>query len=373
MKYRKASIRPADINTVLVLSGGGARGAYQVGVIRQLLKMGGKFDMVVGSSIGALNGVLLSEFTLKGLPPQEIAIQLEKAWSTFHRFMTLNWSGFFKNIFTLSNIVSIYTNKYIKKALCQYIPAERKFSDYTRCQLSVTGTNLSRKKLQIFDFNSATPVVEAVLASMAYPVAFPAVNIEGEIIIDGGALSNAPLKEAIQWGASEIYLVFLRPLSVIKGLVVDEIIIDDMRINIRNRNNPAKDDQKDIILQKNRRTNYFTSKSRKKNISAMEVIDEFLDMAAKRLMYGDLKYAEKTKQLIDLINKYHHNLPAGFIKEIKQLFDLKHKGGKKIINVTEIAPVKALRPPGIRGFAQKKAIGDIMRRGEEDTRKMLQV
>ena len=55
--------------------------------------------------------------------------------------------------------------------LSYYIPAERRFSDYRECQLSVTATNLTRKCGHIFDFNSEVPVVEAVLASMAYPVA----------------------------------------------------------------------------------------------------------------------------------------------------------------------------------------------------------
>ncbi|MFP4016030.1 MAG: patatin-like phospholipase family protein [Halanaerobiales bacterium] len=372
MKYRKMSIEPADINTAIVLTGGGAKGAYQVGVIKQLLKMGVNFDMVTGTSIGALNAALLSEFVQKGLSPAQIAAQLESAWLSFQNFMTLNWSGFLKNIFTLSNISSIYTNKYIKKALCQYIPTQRSFSDYTKCQLSITGTNLSRKELQIFDFNSTIPVVDAVLASMAYPVAFPAVNIEGEIVIDGGALSNAPLKEAIQWGARNIYLVFLRPLSIIKEFDISNIILDGMKVDIRNLNTPADIvDEGNTMLEKKGIFNDHTSKSKKKNYSALEVIDEFLDMAVNRLMYGDLKHAEKTNQLIDLINKYQHMLPSGFIRELRHLFGLKYKGGKRVIKVTRIAPIKVLKPPGLRGFNQQKAIRDIMQQGEEDTRKAI--
>ena len=43
----------------LVLSGGGAKGAYQVGVLRGLLELGASIDMVAGASIGALNGAVL--------------------------------------------------------------------------------------------------------------------------------------------------------------------------------------------------------------------------------------------------------------------------------------------------------------------------
>ena len=330
MKYRKMSaVPPADINTALVLSGGGAKGAYQVGVIKQLFKMNINFDLVTGSSIGALNAALLSEFIHRGMSKEEICISLEKAWLGFHHFMSPNWLDFLKNIFSPLAISSIYTNKYVKKVIKKYIPVNRSFSDYKECQLSVTGTNLSRWNLEIFDFNSSTPVVDAVLASMSYPAAFPAVNINNDFYIDGGALSNAPLKESIQWGSRNIYMVFLRPLSMIKG------------------KEPGTEDSK---------------------YSALEVVEEFLDMSANRLMYGDLKRAEKINQVINLLNKYQHQLPRSFVREIRQLYGLKYKEGKRVIKIVQIAPEKVLRPPGLSGFDQKEAIKEIIRRGEEDTR-----
>ncbi len=328
MKYRKLSTEPSDINTALVLSGGGAKGAYQVGVVKQLYEMGISFDLISGTSIGALNGALMSEFIHRGLSSQEMCIRLEKAWLGFQKFLSINWSGFFRNILSPSKIPSVYTNKYIKKTLYKYIPANRRFSDYTKCQLSVTGTNLSCRELQIFDFNSKVPVVEAVLASMSYPVAFPAVNIDGDIIIDGGALSNAPLKEAIQWGARNIYLVFLQPLKMEKGKILD-----------------AGEDY-----------------------SALEVVGEFLDMVANRLMYGDLKRAEQINQVINLLNKYQHRLPKNFVREMRQLYGLKYKGGKRVIEIKQISPGKVLIPPGLRGFQQQNAIKDIIKKGEEDTK-----
>lgn len=329
MKYRKLSTEPSDINTALVLSGGGAKGAYQVGVVKQLYEMGISFDLISGTSIGALNGALLSEFIHEGLSNRETCFRLEEAWLGFQRFLSINWSGFLRNIICPSKIPSVYTNKYIKKTLYKYISVNRKFSDYTKCQLSITGTNLSTKELQIFDFNSTTPVVEAVLASMSYPVAFPAVDIDGDIIIDGGALSNAPLKEAIQWGARNIYLVFLRPLNMIKGKVQGSC------------------------------EDYY---------SALDVVEEFLDMATNRLMYGDLKRAEQINQVIELLNKYQHRLPKNFVREMRQLYGLKYKEGKRLIKIKQISPGKVLSPPGLKGFKQKNAIKDIIQKGKEDTK-----
>lgn len=331
LKYRKIGQEAADINTALVLSGGGARGAYQAGVIRQLLKMGISFDLLVGSSIGALNAALLAEFIYNKLDRREIAGLLEEAWYSFRNFLTLNCPGFINNLFCPFRIPSIYTNREIRRVLSYYIPAERRFSDYRECQLSVTATNLTRKCLHIFDFNSEVPVVEAVLASMAYPVAFPAIRIGGDYYVDGGALSNAPLKEAIQWGAREIYLVFLRPMEMIIRGAYDE-------------------------------ESYYP---------ALKVIEELLDLATHHLMYGDLKQAEKINKVIDLLNRYQHRLPHGFVREIQELFGLKYGRGKRVINITRIAPAVPLDPPGLRGFRNIKAIKRIMEQGEEDAKTAL--
>lgn len=331
LKYRKIGQEAADINTALVLSGGGARGAYQAGVIRQLLKMGISFDLLVGSSIGALNAALLAEFIYNKLDRREIAGLLEEAWYSFRNFLTLNCPGFINNLFCPFRIPSIYTNREIRRVLSYYIPAERRFSDYRECQLSVTATNLTRKCLHIFDFNSEVPVAEAVLASMAYPVAFPAIRIGGDYYVDGGALSNAPLKEAIQWGAREIYLVFLRPMEMIIRGAYDE-------------------------------ESYYP---------ALKVIEELLDLATHHLMYGDLKQAEKINKVIDLLNRYQHRLPHGFVREIQELFGLKYGRGKRVINITRIAPAVPLDPPGLSGFRNIKAIKRIMEQGEEDARTAL--
>ena len=190
LKYRKIGREAAIINTALVLSGGGAGGLSGRGN-QAIIEMGIDFDLLIGTSIGALNAALLAEFIYRKLDRGEIAEQMEKAWYKFGKFMTLNCPAFINNLFTPFRIPSIYTNREIKKVLQAYIPPERRFSDYRTCQLSVTGTNLSRKRLDIFDFNSEVPVDRAVLASMAYPVAFPAIRIKGDYYVDGGALSNA--------------------------------------------------------------------------------------------------------------------------------------------------------------------------------------
>ncbi|MEJ6951829.1 patatin-like phospholipase family protein [Natronospora cellulosivora (SeqCode)] len=328
MKFRKFASEHANIRTSLVLSGGGAKGAYQVGAIKSFLENDICFDLIVGSSIGAMNGALLAEFILQGMNNKEIYQRLRGFWLGLNNILTFNWWGFIKNILTPVRIPSIYTNVVLRKILNQYIPDCRSFSDYTKCQLSLTGTNLNKKKLKYFDFNSTAPVIDALLASMSYPVAFPAVKINNDFYIDGGALSNAPLKEAILWGSKDVYVVFLQPLSIIEGEI---------------------------------------SEGDKEYLSAIELIEEFIELASNQLMYGDLEDVKKINGLINLINKYQYSLPKSFLKEIRELFDLRFKDKKKYIRIHEIAPDKVLDPPGLKGFCDAKGIEGIMKKGEEDT------
>lgn len=319
---------PASINTALVLSGGGAKGAYQVGVIVQLMKYGIDFNLVTGSSIGAFNGALLAEFINTGLDRRSIGKKMKDVWLEVNNFISFNWSGFLCNLCNPLDIPSIFSNNMIKKTLMKYIPSSRKFSDYTVCQLSITATNLTKKKLEIFDYNSSVSVIKAVLASMAYPVGFPVVQIKDDFYIDGGALSNTPLKEAILWGSENIYIVFLTPLSLIEG--------DSER------------------------------EEEKNSFSAVEVIEEFIELASNNLMYGDLKRAAKINRLIKLINRYENKLPDKFLMDLRNLFNLKYGEGKRVINIKKIAPRHLLIPPGLTGFDNNTAIKEIMQKGEED-------
>ena len=67
-----------EMKVGLVLSGGGAKGAYQVGVLKALLELGARVDMVAGASIGALNGAVLAS-----APSLEIGVErLENLWMT---------------------------------------------------------------------------------------------------------------------------------------------------------------------------------------------------------------------------------------------------------------------------------------------------
>lgn len=334
MKFRKTEGKSkAPIKSALVLSGGGAKGAYQVGVIEELLQEKVSIDLITGSSIGAFNGALLAEFINSGMSSRNIEKTLNHIWKEVKDFLKINWQGFLNNILTPLDFPSLFTNEAIAELLKNYIPENRKFKDYTRCQLSITGTNLSNYELDTFDYNSKVSVHEAVLASMAYPAALPAVDIDGDYYIDGGTLNNAPLKEAILWGAEFIYVVFLTPIATISG-----------------PDHPQED---------------------KNKFSALDVIGDLIDLATDKLMYGDLKNANKINNLIKLLNKYRKQLPEEFFNQICKLYGLKTDTGKKILQIISIAPENFLKPPGVMGFKNSEALQNIIKKGKKDTRKIL--
>ncbi|MFW6381137.1 MAG: patatin-like phospholipase family protein [Bacillota bacterium] len=332
MKMRQLGQRPASIRTALVLSGGGAKGAYQIGVIRGLICRGIKPDLIVGSSIGAFNGALLAECIKMGLPAEDICQRLAGAWSRVGRFLRLNWEELFKKLLNLQPLAlsSVYSTKEVSRLFRDYVSPGRSFHEYYESQLSVIGTNLDKKSSQVFDFNSQIAVEQAVMASMAYPVAYPSQKIGPDHYIDGGALNNAPLKEAILWGAREIYLVFLTPLSEIEtGEPVD----------------PGLEDREQL--------------------SALEVMDRFLELAGTHLMYADFRKARRINHLLRLLNRYEPELPAGFVDELCDLFKLKKGEGKRLVKIHQIAPETTLKPPGTIGFDQDQLLQDLIKKGEQ--------
>ncbi len=321
----------------LVLSGGGARGAYQIGIIETLLEHDIRPSLVAGSSIGAFNGGLLAEALLQDddilATFQDISHQ---AWDELSEIIKFNFHGFCRTFPNIKNISSILDPSILCNVLRSNFPVDRVLSDYKDCHLFVTATNLTEKKSLIFDNMANIQVRKAILASMTFPAAFPAMKMGDDFYIDGGALNNTPLKEVILQGAKRIFVVILRPPEVFET---------------------AKE--------------YSLGDIYEQTLPAYQVLLDFYDMATAHLMYGDLKKAEKINKLIKIINKYYDSLDSEFLEELKNLFGLENYRKKKVIKIIKIYPKKELDPPGTVGFADQEAIRNLIGKGKEDCRKVL--
>lgn len=196
------------IRRALVLSGGGGRGAYQVGVWRRLQELQWMPDMVCGTSIGAINGALIGS----GWD----ADQMQQLWGRLHEkkvFKISAWRQFKYRVNKLlgrhPNWPALMDNTPAREMLTEVIDLQRLRLDQPR--VVVAATNVCRSRLEYFSGDTLT--VEHILASCSIPVVFPWCEIDGELYWDGGVMANTPIAPAIAAGATEILVVLMAPLA----------------------------------------------------------------------------------------------------------------------------------------------------------------
>jgi len=153
----------------LALSGGGARGLAEVGVLQAIDECGLKPSCISGTSIGAVIGSLYAA----GMKPTAM-LEL------------LSGKGFL-NLFRLKpSLLGLLGMKYLQEVLDKNLPAT---FEELQIPLHVFATNLA--KGSCVDFHSGE-LRRPILASASIPILFEPVEINGEMYVDGGVLNNLP-------------------------------------------------------------------------------------------------------------------------------------------------------------------------------------
>jgi NTE family protein len=216
--------------TVLVLQGGGALGAYQVGVYEALAEAGVEPDWVVGTSIGAINAGLIA-----GSPKGERVDRLCEFWKrvqhgpAFSQFLPAWMAAAARNAVAVSTGVpsffqpqpaaflsphlplgtedaGYYTTRPLMETLEELIDFDQLNSGDVR--LTVGASNVRTSEMHYFDSRDMEIDARHILASGALPPAFPAVRIDGELYWDGGILSNTPVEVVFDDNPRRDSLVF---------------------------------------------------------------------------------------------------------------------------------------------------------------------
>jgi predicted acylesterase/phospholipase RssA len=212
--YRLARRSPGWYGyTAFVLSGGGARGALQVGAVRALLEAGVQPDVLIGTSIGAWNAAVLARF-----PFDEALSRMAEAWQQSQPAQILLGRESrlstpppqaLTGVLMLSAIrrvtqgyPSLYSDTGQKRLIADLLD-DVTFEEL-RLPLRVVASDLIYAQHKIFD---SGPVAPAVLASSAIPGIFPPVRIGASVYVDGGALDNTNLELALKLGARRIFLL----------------------------------------------------------------------------------------------------------------------------------------------------------------------
>jgi NTE family protein len=183
--------------TAIVLGGGGVLGAVQVGMLRALLERGVRPDLVVGTSVGAINGAVLA-----AVPADEVADRLEALW-TAPDAGALFTGGTVRRLRELARTgVAAHSPAPLRRALTGLLDA-RRIEDlpvrFTCCAASIEDA-----AEHWFDDG---PVVDAVLASAAVPGLLPPAEIAGRHYLDGGLVNSIPLGRAIELGADRVFVL----------------------------------------------------------------------------------------------------------------------------------------------------------------------
>src|ERR671918_556266 len=181
-----------------VLSGGGPLGALQVGAIKAMFERGIVPELVVGTSVGALNAAFIA-FD----PTAEGSIKLESIWKALakddlfppSRFRA-PWTRF------LMRGDRIFENSGIRRIILGGL-GDVRFED-ARIPLAVIGADLETGEERVF---TSGAVIPALLASTALPGVYPPVLIDGRQYIDGGVANNVPVAPALAMGASTVYVL----------------------------------------------------------------------------------------------------------------------------------------------------------------------
>jgi NTE family protein len=227
---QRTSKPASERQTVLVLQGGGALGAYQAGVYHALHEHGIEPDWIIGTSIGAINASLiagnavsdrlerLKEFWTRmtyrppfGIPAWTGVADTIAYWRTLFRgipaFFEPNPGAFLGTHVPLgADSAGFYSTAPLEQTLLELVD----FSLVNKCKprLTVGAAHVRTSAMKYFDSRDGEIGVKHIMASGALPPAFPAVRIDGELYWDGGILSNTPTEAIFDDNPRKNSLIF---------------------------------------------------------------------------------------------------------------------------------------------------------------------
>ena len=227
--------------TVLVMQGGGSLGAYECGVYKTLAKRGIKFDIIAGTSIGAINAAIIAG----SKNDDEPAAQLEDFWlnvaekitpsvlpdslrcmvSSMHAAMYGNLKTFMPLWFMMpnpnENFFSYYRSPYLysiaplKDTILKYIDFAKLNNPTNIPRLIITSTDIQKSASVTFDSKFMSIDTDHVIACAGFPFYGIAwTEKDGRYLWDGSLQSNTPLREVIDASPKydkDVYIVNLFP------------------------------------------------------------------------------------------------------------------------------------------------------------------
>ena len=231
---------------VVVFQGGGALGAYQAGVYQALHDAKIEPDWVIGTSIGAINGVIVA-----GNPPKDRLARLNQFWESVSgrgsacagwmqnldeglrnlAIVTQGIPSFFAprlepwlGLHTRVGVerAAFYSTEPLRATLSSLVDFDYLNNNHMR--LTVGTVNVKSGRMRYFTNRDAPLDVDHVMASAAFPPGFPSVRLDGETYWDGGIYSNTPIEVVMNDNPRHDAIIFAAELWQQESLDPDSIL-----------------------------------------------------------------------------------------------------------------------------------------------------
>lgn len=202
-----------------VLGGGGIRGAVEIGMLRALLERGIHPDLVVGTSIGAINGALVASD-----PTPAVIDRLLDAWTSPEANSVYGESLFSQFGRLVKTKTHLNSPRPLRHLLERALGADARFEDL-EVPLQIVAASIERAAEHVFE---SGPLIEAILASASVPGLLPPTRIGDEHFIDGGIVNSIPIEQAVDAGARTIYVLQVGRIET--PLVAPRSAVDTARV-----------------------------------------------------------------------------------------------------------------------------------------------
>ncbi len=182
------------MKTAFVFSGGASLGAVEVGMLKAIVEHGIKPDLVLGTSVGSINGAFYAHN-----PTQEGVQQLEDLWKQIRTKDVFTPSALtpLKNIATFGQY--LISPKNLRILISEKLPYEK--MEEAQIPLYIVCADIKTGEEVVFNKGL---VKEAIMCSAGIPGVFPPLHMESNVLVDGGMVNNAPISTAVKLGAERV-------------------------------------------------------------------------------------------------------------------------------------------------------------------------
>jgi len=214
-----------------VLSGGGSYGAVQVGMLRALDEANIRPDLVVGTSVGALNGaVLASQDVGKAIAA------MEDIWAQIDR-KTVFGGGLIRTAVNFARKrTSAFNPERLADLINEHLPVDT--FDQLIVPFGAVATNGITGEVVLLRSGPIRPVL---LASSAIPGVFPAVEHDHQRLVDGGIAANLPVRQAFEMGAASVITLDAMPMRSTMPTGPSSGVMQSVAIMFRNQHSATPD------------------------------------------------------------------------------------------------------------------------------------